>query len=114
MSYQKLLPLCLSEIVGDIGYKEYANKGGMENFAMGTIGYIGVVYFLILSLRGSQLLLVNAAWDGLNALIESLAAMIILGERFDDPWKYFGVFLIICGLFFLKIPILSKQPSTFS
>ena len=109
MSYQYILALCLTEIVGDFGYKEFANKGGMQNFAVGTIGYIGVIYSLILSLRGSQILLVNAAWDGLSALIESAAAIVILGERFDDPWKYFGVFLIVCGLFFLKIPIVSKH-----
>jgi multidrug transporter EmrE-like cation transporter len=79
--------------------------GGITNFAIGSAGYVGVIYYLIRSLQGSQVLLVNAAWDGLSALIESVAAFIFLGERFDDPWKYFGVFLIIIGLFFLKLPL---------
>jgi hypothetical protein len=30
-------------------------------------------------------LLVNAVWDGMSALLETIAAMIILGEYFDDP-----------------------------
>ena len=47
------------------------------------------------------MLVVNAAWDGLSALFESIAAMIILGERFDDPMKYLGIIFIILGLFFL-------------
>ena len=113
MSYQEIIPLILIEIVGDFGFKEFANKGGIINFTTGTIGYIGVVYYLIRSLQGSQVLLVNAAWDGLSALIESIAAIIILGERFDDPWKYFGIILIILGLFFLKLPVMNKNKFVF-
>lgn len=113
MSYQELIPLIFTEIVGDFGYKEFANKGGIRNFTVGTIGYIGVIYYLIRSLQGSQVLLVNAAWDGLSALIESFAAIIILGERFDDPWRYFGIFLIVVGLLFLKMPLLSEHKFVF-
>ena len=113
MSYQELIPLILTEIVGDFGFKEFANKGGFNNFAMGTLGYVGVVYYLIRSLQGSQILLVNAAWDGLSAIIESMAAMIILGERFTDPWRYLGVILIIIGLYFLKMPLLEDHKFKF-
>ena len=45
MSYQHLIPLVLTEIVGDFGYKVFANQGGVIPFATGTIGYVGVVYF---------------------------------------------------------------------
>jgi multidrug transporter EmrE-like cation transporter len=109
MSYQDLVPLILTEIIGDFGYKEFANNGGLGNFTVGTAGYIGVIYYLIRSLQGSQILLVNAAWDGLSALLESIAAFIVLGERFDDPWKYFGIFLIVLGLFFLRMPVVSEH-----
>ena len=109
MSYLDFGALCLTEIIGDFGYKEFANKGGMNNFAVGTLGYVGVVYFLIRSLQGSQVLLVNAVWDGLSALIESIAAIVILGEKFNDPWKYFGIFLIVLGLFFLKLPVVNEH-----
>ena len=113
MSYVDVLGLCFTEIVGDFGYKEFANKGGIKNFAVGTAGYVGVIYFLIRSLQGSQVLLVNAAWDGLSALIESIAAIIVLREKFDDPWKYFGIFLIIIGLFFLKLPVVDEHKFIF-
>lgn len=105
MSYQDLVPLVFAEIIGDFGFKQYANEGGAANFSVGALSYVGVVYFLVQSLQGSQVLLINAAWDGLSALFESIAAMVVLGERFDDAQKYFGVFLIIMGLFFLKIPM---------
>jgi len=49
--------------------------------------------------------MVNAAWDGISALIESIAAYVVLGERLTDPNQYIGVGLIVLGLFFLKIPI---------
>lgn len=113
MSYQELIPLIFTEIVGDFGFNQFANKGGFSNFLVGSAGYIGVVYYLIRSLQGSQVLLVNAAWDGLSALIESLAAMIVLGERFDDPFKYLGIVLIVVGLFFLRMPIVSKHKFIF-
>jgi multidrug transporter EmrE-like cation transporter len=109
MSYQDIVPLIFTEIIGDFGYKEFANKGGVNNFITGTVGYIGVVYFLIRSLQNSQVLLVNAAWDGLSALIESIAAIVILGEKFDDPWRYFGIVLIVLGLFFLKLPLVNEK-----
>ena len=109
MSYTDILGLTLMEIVGDFGYKEFANKGGIKNFAAGTSGYIGVIFFLIKSLQGSQVLLVNAAWDGISALVESIAAIIVLGEKFDDPWKYFGIVLIVIGLFFLRLPVVNEH-----
>lgn len=113
MSYLDVGMLCLTEIIGDFGYKEFSNVGGVKNFAIGTSGYIGVIYFLIRSLQGSQVLLVNAAWDGLSALIESIAAIIILGEKFNDPWKYFGIFLIVTGLFFLRLPVVNENKFIF-
>ena len=109
MSYLDIGLLCFSEIIGDFGYKAFANKGGIKNFAIGTTGYIGVIFFLIRALQGSQVLMVNAVWDGLSALVESVAAMVILGERFDDPHKYIGIFFIITGLLFLKLPLINEH-----
>jgi multidrug transporter EmrE-like cation transporter len=112
MSYQDIGGLILTEIIGDFGFQQFANNGGYMGFMTGIGGYIGVIYFLIRSLQGSQILLVNAVWDGASALIETIAAMIFLGEYFVDPWKYVGIALIISGLFFLKIPL--KRHSLFS
>ena len=113
MSYVDLTLLIFTEIVGDFGYKQFADKGGIANFMTGTVGYIGVIYFLIRSLQGSQVLLVNAAWDGLSALIESIAAFVVLGERFDEPMKYVGILFIVLGLFFLKLPVVNTHKFVF-
>jgi multidrug transporter EmrE-like cation transporter len=113
MSLIDIGSLTICEIVGDFGYKYFANGGGILPFAIGTSGYIGVVYYLIKSLQGSSILLVNGAWDGMSALVESIAAFIFLGERFDSIYQYLGLTLIIAGLFFLKIPVNRKEKFTF-
>jgi len=105
MSFIDIGGLTICEIVGDFGYQYFANSGGILPFAIGTSGYIGVIYYLIRSLQGSTILLVNGAWDGMSAIIESLAAIILLGQRFDSIYQYLGLSLIITGMFFLKIPL---------
>ena len=53
--------------------------------------------------------MVNGAWDGMSAAIESLAAYIFLGERFNDYLQYVGLCSIIFGIFLLKIPLTRKD-----
>lgn len=57
--------------------------------------------------------MVNAGWDGISALIKSLAAYIILGERLESLGQYFGIIFIIIGLFLLKIPLKRKKEFKF-
>lgn len=93
-----LVALALAEIVGDFAYERYANTGLVSAFGLGTLGYIGVVYFLIKSLAGSTILYVNGMWDGISTLLESLAAMVFLGEGFERAEQYVGLAMIIGGL----------------
>jgi multidrug transporter EmrE-like cation transporter len=109
MSLVEIIGLSLIEIVGDFSLKQYANGGGIVHLITGIMGYVGVVIMLIITLKGSTVLLVNAAWDGMSALTGSLAAFIILGERFDHYSQYLGAVLIIAGLYLLKIPITRKN-----
>ncbi len=97
--------LSLTEIFADFALKKYATEGGLLLLSYGLIGYAGVVYLLIQVLRGSSVLMMNAAWDGISAIMESAMAFIVLGERFHDPNQYIGLGLIVLGLFFLKIPL---------
>ena len=113
MSFRQIVTLSLVEIIGDFALKEFANKGGLLPLSIGISGYIGVVYFLIIALQDSSILLVNGAWDGINAIIESIAAYIFLGERFHSYLQYIGLFLIIIGVYLLKIPRNKKHPFHF-
>ena len=110
MSLPQLLTLTSMEIIGDFGFKQFANKGGILSFAIGTIGYIGVVCSLIVSLQNSTVLMVNAAWDGISGIIESVAAYFILGERLESKWQYLGILFVSLGLYLLKIPMKKEKP----
>ena len=105
MMLQTVGLLSISEIFGDFALKRYADNGGLSNLGYGILGYIGVVFFLVQSLRGNSIIVVKASWDGISAIIEYILAYLILGERLSDPNQYIGIGLIVCGLFFLKIPV---------
>ena len=111
MSISQIFVLCAVEIFGDFALKEYANnRGGLKMLGLGILGYIGVVASLIVTLQDSSILMVNSAWDGMSTILESLAAIIILGERFDNYLQYIGLSLIIIGLYLLKVPWKKNHP----
>ena len=112
MSLPQIIGLSLVEIIGDFGYKRFADGGGILPFFIGTIGYIGVIIMLIISLQGSTVLMVNGAWDGVSGLIESAASYLFLGERFHDPLQYVGLVIIAFGLYLLRIPVKKEQRFT--
>lgn len=97
-----LMILSLVEIIGDFGYERYADHKTLGGFVQGTVGYIGVVYYLIKSLEGGNVMYVNGMWDGISGIIETVAAYIILGERLTSWVQYLGLVMISLGLVFLK------------
>ncbi len=102
MSLATIGAMSLAEIVGDFGFKSFARTGSLFGFAQGTTGYVAIVYFLIKCLKSGNVLYVNGMWDGVSALLESLAAYFILGERLTKPTEYLGLVLIIAGIFMLR------------
>lgn len=97
-----VIMLSLAEIIGDFGYEKFADTGSKFGFAQGSIGYLGVIYFLISTLKQSSVMWVNGMWDGVSGLIESIAAYVLLGERLDSWVQYMGLVLITGGLILLK------------
>jgi multidrug transporter EmrE-like cation transporter len=102
--WTNLLLLCLVEVYGDFKFKAYARSSddGLSSFIQGCAGYMGVVYFLIRMLRLKDVIWVNAMWDGGSALIETLFAYFMYGERLKQPVNYAGLALILLGLFMLR------------
>lgn len=113
MSYQDLIPLTFASIVGDTGFKYFANYGGKNYFITGIVGYASVIYFLIRSLQGSTILIVNSAWNGLTEIIENIYAFFILGERLEYKIQYLGIILISLGLICLKVPLKREKKFIF-
>lgn len=104
MSIPQIFALSTIEIIGDFSLKEYANGGDLRMLGLGVLGYIGVVIMLIINLQDSTVLLVNGAWDGVSTIVESIAAYVVLGERFNNYFQYVGLVVIVIGLYLLKIP----------
>lgn len=101
---QFLYLICLSvvEIFGDFSLEKFTRSWELIDLGKGIGFYGGVIFFLIKSLIGSNILYVNGMWDGLSGLIESLAAFWFLGERFESFTQYIGLFMIIIGIVLLK------------
>ena len=102
MSLLRVGILSVLEVFGDFMLKDYATFGTLTSLGLGGLGYVGVVIALIWSLRSGNVLLINGLWDGMSAVIESLAAYFILGDRLDNPFQYFGLLLTVLGVFMLK------------
>ena len=104
MSLLDLTILSLAEIIGDFGFKNVARVGfdSVKGWIAGIGGYIGVIYYLIRSLRVGNVTYVNGMWDGISAILETAAAFFIFGERLNNPTQYIGLALIIGGIFALK------------
>lgn len=97
-----LIVLCIIEIIGDFSLEYYVKSKSNIYLIIGILSYAGVVFLLIESLKTANILYVNAMWDGISALIETLAAFFILGQRFQNIQQYIGIFLLISGIFFVK------------
>lgn len=104
MSLATITALSLAETVGDFGFKAFARTGGALSFMQGSTGYVVTLFFLIKSLKSGNLLYVNGMWDGVSALLGSLAAYFILGERLTNPSEYAGLIFVIIGIFMLRAP----------
>jgi multidrug transporter EmrE-like cation transporter len=102
MAMLNVIGATMAEIVGDFGFKEFARQGTSKGFLQGSMGYVGVIFFLIQALKKGNILFVNSAWDGISGILETLAAYFILGERFVNPMQWVAVAIISIGLFLLR------------
>jgi multidrug transporter EmrE-like cation transporter len=101
MSFVDIFSASLAEIFGDFSFKDFARGGGPLAFGKGMVGYAGVIFFLIKSLRVGNVAYVNGMWDGISGLIETLAAIFIFGEKLNGWIQYVGLAMIIGGTFCL-------------
>jgi multidrug transporter EmrE-like cation transporter len=94
--------LSVVEIFADFNLRFYAQTGTNSYLYYGILGYVGVVYFLIQSLKYGNVLYMNSIWDGVSGLIESLAAYYFLGDRLENNTQYVGVLFVIVGIVLMK------------
>ena len=98
-----VLPLSVVEIVADFALERYAHRGSQGALLLGVFGYVAMAWLLVRSMAGGAgILLINNLWDGVSTLLESAAAYLVLGERFERRRQYAGAALIVAGVFLVK------------
>jgi multidrug transporter EmrE-like cation transporter len=98
-----LVILSVTEIFGDFQLKAFARTHVPASLLKGILGYAGVIFFLVQSLKTGNVMYVNGMWDGMSGLLESIAAYFILGERLNSYTQYVGMFMITCGTLLLHL-----------
>lgn len=101
MSLYNVIIISLFEIAGDFSFEQYANTEKLSSLGWGVTWYAVMIFFIIKALKQRNILFMNASWDGVSAVLETLAAMIILGETLRSTNEYIGLGLIIAGLYFM-------------
>ena len=74
----------------------------------GTIFYGLVIKFLIEALKSSNLIYANGMWDGVSTVVATVLAYFLLNETLSSPLQWFGLLMIVGGIFALhsgKIPV---------
>jgi multidrug transporter EmrE-like cation transporter len=102
MGFEDIVLLSVVEIFGDFNLRWYAQSNQFSYLVYGIFGYIGVIYYLVKSLRADNVLYVNGMWDGVSGVLGSLAAYLVLGDRLEQPTQYAGLVMIIAGTYLLK------------
>ena len=97
-----LLILCLVEVVGDIMLKKYAVTNALYFLVAGVVAYALIVFLLIVLFKTESVLYINGMWDGVSALIESIAVILVSKERLTHKRQYIGLAMIIMGILLLK------------
>ena len=97
-----IIGITASQIFGDFGFKDFVTSQSQLGLFKGSIGYIGVIFFLLKSLATNNILWVNGMWSGSTLIFETAAAFFLLGERFEHLWQYLAFLLIIVGVIALK------------
>ena len=102
MTIGNIVGITASQIFGDFGFKDFVDKGAIQYLFRGVLGYAGIIFFFLRALRVTNILWINAMWSGGTIIFESLAAFILLRERFHHKLQYAGLVAIAVGMFFLK------------
>ena len=103
MSFADVLIMSFFEVIGDFGFKGVARSPNVHSWSQGIFGYIGVIYYLIKSLRVGNVTYVNGMWDGVSGVLETAAAYFLFGESLNTRWQYVGILMIAAGLSLLKM-----------
>ena len=91
--------LTVIEVIGVAALKYYAKTNDMKFFAVGEVSYITQAYVLQRAFRNNKLGIVNAYWNGMTNITNSLVGM-SMGESYTK-YQIAGIGLIAAGILLL-------------
>jgi multidrug transporter EmrE-like cation transporter len=92
----------LIEYFGDSSLKYYARTSELKYLILGINFYLVIVGILVYILKYINVSYMNLAWDGSSAILETLLAFLIMGERLNNNIQYLGGIFIVIGMFCLN------------
>ena len=109
MFYYILLIIVLSffELIGDSNFKNFARTDKIPYLIYGLLAYLVMIFCLVTALKYGNLMFTNGMWDGISAILSTVAAYFLFRERLHNKLQWVGLGLIILGCIFLaqgKIP----------
>lgn len=93
----------IAEFTSDASFKFFARTAQPFYLFAGVTANIVIMYLLYLLLKISNLVYMNALWEGWGLIFESLMAFILLGEVLANHYQYFGLFFTILGMILMNI-----------
>jgi multidrug transporter EmrE-like cation transporter len=91
------------EYIGDVNFKFFAREGLSKYLITGLAAYGIMISFVIKLLRQSNVVYLNGIWDSTSSIIESILAMVVLGERLTNTTQYAGLIFSILGTVLLNV-----------
>jgi multidrug transporter EmrE-like cation transporter len=67
-----------------------------------------MIFLLISSLKRGNIIFTNGMWDGISAIVTTVAAFVLFKERLSNAFQWGGLVLIIVGCVLLSVGEIPK------
>lgn len=91
------------EFSSDASFKIFSRTGKQFFLFSGVVSNIFIMYLLYAILKISNLIYMNALWEGFGLIFESILAILLLGEKLNNIYQYYGLFFTILGMTLMNI-----------
>jgi multidrug transporter EmrE-like cation transporter len=103
-----IIPIVGIEAYGDYMLAQYATKGDIQNFVVGSTSYFVLLILFVKAIKDKGLAWSNTAWDGWSTLATSAVAVFALGER-PSFTQMVGIAFTVLGLVLLGLDSTAKK-----
>jgi len=103
-----IIILSFFEFIGDSNFKFFARTNHKQHLYIGLVAYMVMIFLLISSLKRGNIIFTNGMWDGISAIVTTVAAFVLFKERLSNAFQWGGLVLIIVGCVLLSVGEIPK------